>query len=76
MTSQAKHLKTVLKSLNLTSASGRISVRTEKTKAGEWGQAVSHVKALTNEEIINIKNADKFIEISNYPECGFAIVRY
>lgn len=80
MTRQAKELKALLKAHGLTDSSGKLSVTTERTRAGEWGYAKAHVRDLTEAEIAKLKAADPYLKISNHPSrpdwpCGFAIIR-
>lgn len=77
-TIQAKRLKQNLKSVGITDRDGKVpSCRTATRRIQgcvEYGDAVAHTVALTDEQINDLKKADPYIKISNFPEYGFAII--
>jgi hypothetical protein len=75
MTSQAKHLKTLLQKHGIAREDGRLLVRTEK-RNGCWGDAVAHVRGLTEEEVAKLTADDQYVKIFNQPRLRFAIVRW
>lgn len=83
-TTQQKFLKNALKKIGA-SRSGRLSVRTARGKyAGkvngrsqyEYGDAESHVDALTDEQIARLKGISEYIDIHNNKELNFAVIKY
>lgn len=84
MTTQAKTLKHTLKELNICREDGSLSVRTERNYIGthngkaqyEFGDAVSHVRALDKDEVAKLKEKLPYAKIHNFPEHGFCIIGY
>jgi len=76
MIHQTKVLKTLLKNNGIKRRGKLPSVRTKKTPSGEWGQAVSHTDALTDDQITLLKKENEYLEIYNNIEHGFAIIKH
>ena len=79
MISQAKHLRTALKTAGIRDREGKLpSVRTERNYVGngdyEYGRAVAHAVSLGQEEIEALKNTSQYIKIYNNVELGFSII--
>ena len=70
MTDQAKRLKSLLNRHGIANEYGKLSVRTQITAAGEWAEAVAHVRAITQEEAERLSAADKWICGSVFPHVG------
>lgn len=84
VTSQVKTLRADLKKIGATRlGSKRLSVRVERRYSGtnngkryyEYGRAVCHTDALSDEQIKRLKELDEYVIINNFPEEGFAIIK-
>ena len=84
VTSQVKRLRAALKKIGATRLGNkRLFIRAERTYAGrnngkacyEFGYAVCHTDALSDEQIKKLKDLDECVIIANYPEHGFAIIK-
>lgn len=82
MLTQTKQLKKALKNVGIVDRNGGLpSVRTEKLRipkgkgAYEYGSAIAHTVNLTDQQISDLKNISSYFNISNHPDCGFAIVK-
>ena len=78
MHTQAKTLRTLLEKVGIKRDGKRPSVRTGRRYIGngqyEWTSATAHTNALTDEQVAELKQLSKWVEIYNCPECRFAIV--
>ena len=79
MISQAKHLRTALKTAGIRDREGKLpSVRTERNYVGngdyEYGRAIAHAVSLGQEEIEALKNISQYIKIYNNVELGFSVI--
>lgn len=86
MLQQAKNVREVLKGIGATRDGEKtIKVRTKRKYIGrnskgrnvyEYGNAVAHTDALTDEQITKAKEINKYIEIYNNRELNFAILEF
>ena len=84
MWNTSRELKQLVKSLGIKSNSRKLTVRSKVRKNGEFIECSIHTKALSQDQIAALKNADSHIKITNIPDfCrledgsfyGFAIIK-
>mgnify|MGYP003638995840 CR=1 FL=1 len=86
ITIQAKTLKALLKEIGAKPSAGKsLSVRTDRTYVGrsdtgtkyyEFGDAISHIKPLTDAQLAQIESLNEWVRVQQYKDHGFTIVRY
>jgi len=82
-TTQAKQLRKIINAFGLKRHGDNPQVRTERKYIGRWegrrqyeyGYAVAHVDALTDQQIEDLKSADPYLKIYNNREFNFAILK-
>lgn len=76
ITVQAKYLKQLLKKHNLVNANNKLSVTTEKNSDGSYGDAVSVVNLLTEEQQNVLNDECQWLSIANFEELNRSVIRY
>tara|TARA_R110002072_G_scaffold224431_3_gene381505 strand:+ start:765 stop:1019 length:255 start_codon:yes stop_codon:yes gene_type:complete len=83
MWNTSRELKQLVKSLGIKSNGRKLTVRS-KVRKGEFIECSIHTKALSQDQIAALKNADSYIKITNIPNYlrlkdgsffGFAIIK-